>query len=42
VREKFYTVVMKRIVGSGDDDSGLKIILTNKAGDAGSGDDPSE
>jgi len=39
VREKFYTVVVVRIVGGGDDDAGLKIILADEAGYAGSGDD---
>ena len=29
VREKFYAVILVRIVGGGDDDAGLKIILAN-------------
>src|SRR5580704_2616862 len=37
VREKFYAVVVVRIVGRGDDDAGLKIILADEAGDAGGG-----
>jgi len=40
--EKFYAVIMKRIVRSGDDDAGLEIILADEAGDAWSGDDPRE
>lgn len=39
VGEKFYAVVLIGIVGGGDDDAGLKIILAYEAGDAGSGDD---
>jgi hypothetical protein len=39
VREQLYAVVMVRIVGGGDDDAGLKIILADEAGDAGCGDD---
>jgi len=39
VREKFYAVVVIRIVRSGNDNTGLKIILADEAGDAGSGDD---
>jgi hypothetical protein len=39
VREKFYPVVVVRIVRSGNDDAGLKIILADKTGDAGRGND---
>jgi hypothetical protein len=42
VGEKFYTIVLKRIVRSGDDDSGVEIILANQAGYPGSGDDAGE
>jgi hypothetical protein len=34
VREKFYTVVMERIVGSGNDNAGLKVILADETSDA--------
>jgi hypothetical protein len=34
VRKKFYPVVMVRIVGSGDNHAGLKIILPHQAGDS--------
>jgi hypothetical protein len=37
MREKFYAVVVVRIVGRGDDDAGLKIILAHEAGYAGGG-----
>jgi hypothetical protein len=39
VGEKLYAVVLIRIVGSGDDDACLKIILADEASDARSGDD---
>ena len=39
VREKFNAIVVIRIVRGGNHDAGLKIILANEAGDAGSGDD---
>ena len=39
VREKFYTVVVIRIVGSGNDDAGLKIVLADEASYAGGSDD---
>jgi hypothetical protein len=42
VREELYAVVVKRVVRGGDDHAGLKIILANEAGDAGSGDNASE
>jgi len=37
--EKLYAVVVVRIVGGGDDDAGLKIILADQAGYAGRGND---
>ena len=40
--EKFYTIVVKRIVRGGDDDARLKIVLADEAGNAGSGDDTGE
>jgi hypothetical protein len=42
VGKKFYAIVLKRIVRSGDHNSGLKIILANEAGYAGSGDNTGE
>jgi hypothetical protein len=39
VREKLYAVVLIRIVRSGNDNAGLKIILADEAGDTGSGND---
>jgi hypothetical protein len=42
MREKFYTVVVVRIVGGGNDHASLKIILANEAGDAGRSDDASK
>jgi hypothetical protein len=39
VRKKLYAVVLIRIVGSGNDHAGLKIILADEAGDAGRSDD---
>ena len=39
VREKLYAIVVVRIVRSGNDNAGLKIILADEAGDAGGGDD---
>ncbi len=39
VREKLYAIVVIRIVRSGNNNSGLKIILADEAGDAGGGDD---
>jgi hypothetical protein len=39
VGEKLYAVVLIRIVGSGNDDAGLKIILADETSDAGSGND---
>jgi len=39
VGEKFYAIVLVRIVGGGDDHAGLKIILADQAGDAGCGND---
>ena len=42
VREEFYAVILVGIVGGGDDDAGLKIILANQACDAWSGDDTCE
>ena len=42
VGEKFYAVVVIRIVRSGNHNAGLKIILADQAGDAGSGDDARE
>ena len=38
VREKFDTIVLKRIVRGGDDHAGLKILLSDQARDAGRGD----
>lgn len=38
VGEEFYAVVVIRIVRGGNNDARLKIILTNEAGDTGSGD----
>ncbi len=42
VREKFYTVVVVRIVRGGDNHASLKIILADEAGDARSGDNASK
>jgi hypothetical protein len=42
VRKKLYAVVLIRIVGSGNDHAGLKIILADEAGDAGRGNDTSK
>lgn len=42
MREKFYAVIVIRIVRSGDDHSGLEIILPDQASDAGGGDDAGE
>jgi hypothetical protein len=42
VREEFHAVVLERIVGSGDYDACLKVILTNQAGYSGRGDDSGE
>src|SRR5580704_11035150 len=39
VREKLYAVVVIGIVGRGNNDAGLKIILADETGDAGRGDD---
>jgi hypothetical protein len=39
VREKLYAVVVIGIVGSGNNNAGLKIILADEAGDAGGGND---
>ena len=42
VGKKFYAIVMKGIVGRGDDHAGFKIILAYQAGYAGCGDDARE
>src|SRR5580658_2507706 len=42
VRKKFYPVVLVGIVGGGNNDAGLKIILADQAGYTGSGDDARE
>ena len=42
VGEKFDAIVVIGIVGCGDYDAGLKIVLADQAGDAGSGDDSGE
>ncbi len=38
VGEELHAIVVVRIVRGGDDDAGLKIVLANETGDAGSGD----
>ena len=42
VREKLDAIVVKRIVGGGNNDAGLKIVLADEAGDAGGGYDTGE
>ena len=42
VGKQFDAVVLIRIVGSGDDDANMEIILADEAGDAGSGEHASE
>ena len=42
VREELDAIVVIRIVRSGDNHAGLKIVLTHEAGDPRSGDDPGE
>ena len=37
MREEFDAVVLIRIVRSGDDNANMKIVVADKAGDAGSG-----
>jgi len=37
MREEFYAIVLIRVVGSGDDNAYVKIILANEAGNAGGG-----
>ncbi|SRR5579871_1148324 len=40
--EKFYAIVLVRIMRRGDDDADMKIVLADKAGNAGSGENSSK